>query len=315
MQTEVAKQLASKGISPKKADGIAEAIVARINGQELNRTQRNVLSSALGSSAVRDTISDLLQAKSNVVDSEQNRVYDESDLGNGFENKAETASWSQEKQSVDGNQENIQKQTQADAGENFGGWGALREKDGTPYEAVPSEQQREVISNTDVFGDGYLEAERVLSNGQLLRDMSELYAEKVNSNSRWRWQDFFPGSKKLTKGEKVAIKRFAINQALIPDVPAKVVKATNQNTLRYVDFDVAGLVKEKVDLPEHLWTETDAVQFKWLDEKIGGRPQGYTWHHSEKAGRMELVPTGIHNVYHHNGGRTKKHWAYREGGR
>ena len=75
MQTEVAKQLASKGISSKKADGIAEAIVARINGQELNRTQRNVLSSALGNSAVRDTISDLLQAKSNVVDSAQKNVY------------------------------------------------------------------------------------------------------------------------------------------------------------------------------------------------------------------------------------------------
>lgn len=31
--------------------------------------------------------------------------------------------------------------------------------------------------------------------------------------------------------------------------------------------------------------------------------------------KMELVPTGIHNVYNHNGGRTKNHWAYRKGGR
>lgn len=91
MQTEVAKQLASKGISPKKADGIAEAIVARINGQELNRTQRNVLSSALGNSAVRDTISDLLQAKSNVVDSPRNYVYDSSNIPDGLTNEEGTA--------------------------------------------------------------------------------------------------------------------------------------------------------------------------------------------------------------------------------
>ncbi|WP_370650293.1 HNH endonuclease [uncultured Clostridium sp.] len=30
---------------------------------------------------------------------------------------------------------------------------------------------------------------------------------------------------------------------------------------------------------------------------------------------MELVPSGIHNVYNHNGGRTKNHWAYQKGGR
>ena len=101
MQTEVAKQLASKGISPKKADGIAEAIVARINGQELNRTQRNILSSALGSSAVRDTISNLLQTKSNVVDSTQNRVYDESNISNGSTNAEQATAWNLPDQSVD----------------------------------------------------------------------------------------------------------------------------------------------------------------------------------------------------------------------
>lgn len=37
--------------------------------------------------------------------------------------------------------------------------------------------------------------------------------------------------------------------------------------------------------------------------------------YSEISGQMELVPTGIHNIYNHNGGRTINHWAYREGGR
>lgn len=79
--------------------------------------------------------------------------------------------------------------------------------------------------------------------------------------------------------------------------------------------DSAGLVKQKVELPKNLWSESDTIQFKWLDEQIGGRPLGYTWHHSEISEQMELVPRGIHNVYNHNGGRTIGHWAYREGGR
>lgn len=74
-----------------------------------------------------------------------------------------------------------------------------------------------------------------------------------------------------------------------------------------------GLVKQKVDMPKNLWSESDAVQFKWLDEQIGGRLQGYTWHHLEISSQMELVPTGVHNIYNHNGGRTLGHWAYREG--
>lgn len=82
-----------------------------------------------------------------------------------------------------------------------------------------------------------------------------------------------------------------------------------------MDFDAAGLIKEKMLLPKYLWSETDKVQFKWLDDQIGGRPKGYTWHHAEINGQMELVPTGVHRVYHHNGGRTVNHWAYRKGGR
>ena len=156
---------------------------------------------------------------------------------------------------------------------------------------------------------------RVLSNGQSLDDMAKLYAEKVNSNNKWSWMDDFPDAGELSKADKADIRKLAIEKGLIPDVPVNVVTDAGGKTYRYADFDAAGLVKEKVSLPEHLWSESDAVQFKWLDHKIGGRPEGYTWHHSEIAGQMELVPTGIHNVYNHHGGRTVNHWAYREGGR
>lgn len=76
-QKDVAKGLLEKGFYSKEAAGVAEAVVARLNGQELTRTQRSILSSALSSSAVRDTISEFIQKKADGVDSAQHNVYDE----------------------------------------------------------------------------------------------------------------------------------------------------------------------------------------------------------------------------------------------
>lgn len=51
------------------------------------------------------------------------------------------------------------------------------------------------------------------------------------------------------------------------------------------------------DLPESLWSKTDIEQFQWLDNQLpnGVRSEGYTWHHSEVSGKMELVEFGVHN--------------------
>ena len=68
-------------------------------------------------------------------------------------------------------------------------------------------------------------------------------------------------------------------------------------------------LKETQYLPENMWKMSDAEQFKWLDEQIGGTVDGYTWHHTEIPGKMQLVPTGIHNITTHNGGRTAGMWA------
>lgn len=35
-------------------------------------------------------------------------------------------------------------------------------------------------------------------------------------------------------------------------------------------FESAGVVKETQYLPENMWKMSDAEQFKWLDEQIGG---------------------------------------------
>ena len=91
-QEAVAKSLRSKGISYKKADGIAEVIVARLNGQELTRTQRERLSSALGNPTVQSVISKLIKKKADGIDSVQNSMYDEGNIS-GINDGEEAARW------------------------------------------------------------------------------------------------------------------------------------------------------------------------------------------------------------------------------
>lgn len=107
-------------------------------------------------------------------------------------------------------------------------------------------------------------------NGHSLEDMAELYAKNVNSNGKWSWMDDFPDAGGLSKADKVDIKNLAIEKGLFPEVSVKIISNATGKTYRYADFDSISLVKEKVYLPEKLWTKTDAIQFKWINDKISG---------------------------------------------
>lgn len=100
----------------------------------------------------------------------------------------------------------------------------------------------------------------------------------------------------------------AINQGLIPNVSLK-------PGTRYADFKGANLVKRTEILPQNLWGQSDNVQFNYLNKKIKGEVPGTTWHHTETPEQMKLVPFGIHNIFNHQGGRTKGNWAYTPKGR
>jgi A nuclease of the HNH/ENDO VII superfamily with conserved WHH len=130
------------------------------------------------------------------------------------------------------------------------------------------------------------------------------YSALVNSNKGWEWnRDFAKGIK---ESERSAIRQEAINSGLIPKVNFK-------PGTKYADFEGAGLVSRVDYLPKHLWKMSSQSQETFLNGQIpGGKPKGYTWHHSENPGRMELVPLGVHNAYDHVGGRAPGHWAYRE---
>ena len=83
----------------------------------------------------------------------------------------------------------------------------------------------------------------------------------------------------------------------------------------------------EVQLPKELHQETDAKQFRACNEDLkeqikdnselkskfnseqveqienGRTPSGYTWHHHQQDGKMQLVPTDIHDKSAHTGGK------------
>lgn len=154
--------------------------------------------------------------------------------------------------------------------------------------------------NIEEFIDGNKSFDEVLD------DYANIYAENINSNKPWSWDESIIGGDNLSKKQRTLIKQQAINKGLIPQI-----EVTKVEGMRYgfPDFESAGCVKEIVYMPEEMWKLSDAEQFKWLDEQIGGNVEGYTWHHTEMPGKMELVPTGIHNITTHNGGRSAGMWA------
>jgi hypothetical protein len=151
----------------------------------------------------------------------------------------------------------------------------------------------EFIAGTKVFDD-------------VVDDYSQIYGELIESNKTWSWDEDVLGADNLTAAQKKQIKQNAIDKGIIPDV--KVTKVDGM-TFGFADFEGAGVVVDTKQLPEALWLKSDQEQFNWLNEAIGGKQEGMTWHHTETPGKMELIPFGIHNITTHNGGRTAGMWA------
>ena len=152
------------------------------------------------------------------------------------------------------------------------------------------------------FGGGYNpepDGSYVLGMGRVFRqrysppaEIVKAYADAVNSNAPFTWADI---DINLTQSQLAAVKAEALTQGLIAAISVDPVT-------RYANFDSVAIRNET--LPEDLWLKSDKEQFDYLNELIGGQPEGTTWHHHQTPGRMQLVPFGIHNVTNHVGGRT-----------
>ena len=291
-RADVAESLKGKGIPSQKIDTLAAAIVARVNGQELTRTQRDVLRYELGRPSVQKVINELIQKKSNGIDNAQSAVYDDSNIRDGLTDEEKTALWDLAHQQVGV----FSNHAYATATEDS----AIDQSKGASSKGVFDGGLDASIKNIDYFIEG------TKSFDDVLDDYAKVYADKINSNQLWSWEDTIPGGENLTPKQRSIIKQQAVDAGLIPDI-----RVTKVEGMRYgfADFESAEVVMKTQYLPENMWKMSDAEQFKWLNEQNGGSVEGYTWHHTETPGEMQLVPTGIHNITTHNGGRTAGMWA------
>ncbi len=81
----------------------------------------------------------------------------------------------------------------------------------------------------------------------------------------------------------------------------KDIKATDS-----IQFDKANKqLKEAVESNPDLAKKFTPEQLEMI--KVGKKPRGYTWHHSEETGKLQLVDSKIHSKTSHTGG--KKIWG------
>ena len=185
---EVAGSLQGKGIPSHKIDPLAEAIVARVNGQELTKTQKDILRFELGSPAVQSVISDIMIRKASGVDSARNNVYDEINTIGGNENGQEATLWNLSNQRADGSLQSLQTQTRAEDGNGSGVPGTLRENKGLPHATLPTEQRRGLTSDLDAFSDSDY---ATVTEGSALHQVQNAFKEEygiecyIIKNSSW----------------------------------------------------------------------------------------------------------------------------------
>lgn len=130
------------------------------------------------------------------------------------------------------------------------------------------------------------------STPEVIAQRAGTYADLVNSNRPWTWADVADGN--ISRSERALIRQSAADQGLVRRIPVNPVT-------RYADF--SGHIVEDVQLPRQYWGASDDVQFRVLNEQIGGARPGHTWHHHQDPGRMQLVEFGVHNATNHVGGR------------
>lgn len=199
------------------------------------------------------------------------------------------------------------------------------EKDTNPEDSSeedPEEDlsEEEKLKKIQDFIDGKIDFDEVKEI------YAEYYVDAVNSNKPWTWNETIPGGDELSAGQKKKIKECAQEKGLIPKVP--IVEKDGKKYADFSKFTVFQCILDKED-----WSKTDPEQFAKCNEQLkeailkepelakqftpeqieqimnGETPSGYTWHHSEFDGTMQLVPFGIHNSTNHCGGRSEGHWA------
>ena len=136
------------------------------------------------------------------------------------------------------------------------------------------------------------------------------YADLVNTN-KWRKNSWSEHLSDVPVGQQSRVRniarKFGLLNDIIPVDPKTWYADFSAVAMRFDQADANGFV----ELPKSQWHLGRDEHEKFLDKRYfpNGRPEGYTWHHHQVDGKMQLVPTGIHTATYHRGGLVKGHWA------
>ena len=86
---------------------------------------------------------------------------------------------------------------------------------------------------------------------------------------------------------------------LPPEIAKKYPKSVHFSGAGYPDFTPYAIKKTKIEL-----TGSRSKDFKLANQAVGLKktPKGYTWHHHQEFGIMQLVPRDLHDAVKHTGG-------------
>ncbi|WP_445769103.1 HNH endonuclease [Rheinheimera sp.] len=87
------------------------------------------------------------------------------------------------------------------------------------------------------------------------------------------------------------------NSAIDVQLPEELIQARDSAQAEYANE----ALKEKVDNDPEFAKQFSEEQLEQIEN--GETPDGYTWHHSEEYGEMQLISTDDHNNNRHTGGK------------
>ncbi|WP_419147253.1 HNH endonuclease [Pseudoalteromonas 'SMAR'] len=87
------------------------------------------------------------------------------------------------------------------------------------------------------------------------------------------------------------------NSAIDVQLPEELIQARDTAQAEYANETL----KEKVDSDPEFAKQFNDEQLEQIEN--GETPDGYTWHHSEEYGEMQLISTEDHNSNRHTGGK------------
>ncbi len=100
--------------------------------------------------------------------------------------------------------------------------------------------------------------------------------------------------------------REGYKEGVFPDFSASYETQLPENLHEASDYEQATYCNEQLgQASENGNLNTEQFTDRQLEQiRNGDKPEGYTWHHHEDLGRMQLVPSDIHEKTGHTGGRS-----------